>query len=263
MGRMTLPKLLQRVKAGHKLTMVTAYDVSSARLADAAGIDMVLVGDSLGNVVQGHDSTLPVTLDESLYHTRLVSRGCTAHSMVVGDMPFGTYHESDEQAVRNAVRYLKEAGAAAVKLEGGERVANRIRAIVEAQVPVVGHIGLTPQSVHMMGGYRVQRDEAELIRAASAVQAAGAFAVVLEGIPAPIARAVTEHLSIPTIGIGAGAGCSGQVLVWHDMLGLTTSPPRFVKIYADLATETDRALRAFIADVQAGTFPGDEHNYAP
>ena len=259
---MTIPKLIARAGKGERLTMVTAYDHPSAVLADEAGIDILLVGDSLGNVVQGEATTLPVTLEQSLYHTRLVARGVTKHSLVVGDMPFGTYQASEAQAIENAARYLKEAGAQAVKLEGGARVEATIAAMVRAQIPVMAHIGLTPQSVHVMGGYKIQRVEAFLLDEAERVQAAGAFSVVLEGVQRDIATTITERLEIPTIGIGAGPDCDGQVLVWHDLLGLTDSAPKFVKRYATLAQTIRDALKAYKTDVEAGTFPGDEHSYA-
>ena len=258
----TTRSLLKLKADGRKITMVTAYDAPSARLADEAEIEVILVGDSLGMVVQGASTTLGVTLDESLYHTRLVTGAC-ANAMVVGDMPFGTYHESGECAVRNATRYLKEAGAHAVKIEGGAAVELRIRALVAAQIPVMAHVGLTPQSVHAMGGFRVQRGREQILSDAQLVQDAGAFAVVLEGIPGDIAAAVTEALDIPTIGIGAGVQCDGQVLVWHDLLGLNESfVPKFVKQYAALTPTIRSALAAFRDDVRAATFPGDEHTYS-
>lgn len=260
-ARVTTSRLRKMKAAGEKAVMVTAYDFPSGRFADEAGIDLVLVGDSMGNVVQGHDTTLPVTLEESLYHTRIVARACQ-RAMVIGDMPFGTYHESSEQAVRSAVRYLKEAGAQAVKLEGGRLAEETIAALVRAQIPTMAHIGLTPQSVHVMGGFKVQRDEAALLADAQRVQDAGAFAVVLEGIPAAIAAKITGALEIPTIGIGAGVGCDGQVLVWHDLLGINDGfVPKFVKPYATLASAIRDALGAFRDDVRSGKFPDDAHSY--
>jgi 3-methyl-2-oxobutanoate hydroxymethyltransferase len=265
MGAVTVPGLVKRKRTGGEpIVMLTAYDFPSAKLADSAGIDVLLVGDSLGNVVQGAATTLPVTLDEAVYHTALVSRA-VERALVIGDMPFGSYHVSPEQAVAGAVRLIKEGGAAAVKLEGGgEWSAARIRAIVDAQIPLQAHIGLTPQSVHRMGGYKVQRAEQQLRDDARRVQDAGAFSVVLEGVPGGLAATITGELEIPTIGIGAGSGCDGQVLVWHDLLGLNptdTPPPKFVKAYADLAGTIREALARYAADVRAREFPGDEHTY--
>jgi 3-methyl-2-oxobutanoate hydroxymethyltransferase len=244
--------------------MLTAYDFTFARIFDTAGIDVLLVGDSLGNVVQGADTTLPVTLDESIYHTRMVARG-VSRALVVGDMPFGSYQVSPEDAVRNAIRMVKEAGAQAVKLEGGRRMAATIERLVGAEIPVMGHVGLTPQSVNRMGGFRVQgrgdEGRCQVLEDALAVQEAGAFAVVLEGIPAELGSEVTQALSIPTIGIGAGVGCDGQVLVMHDLLGLNDWTPSFVKQYANLGALAAQASRAFAEEVQNGKFPDDEHSY--
>jgi 3-methyl-2-oxobutanoate hydroxymethyltransferase len=262
--RVTVRSLAQRKCKGEPFTMLTAYDFTFARIFDAAGIDLLLVGDSLGNVVQGFDTTLPVTLDEVIYHTRLVARGAQ-RSLVVADMPFGSYQVGPEDAVRSAIRFLKEAGAHAVKLEGGALVAESIERIVRAQVPVMGHVGLTPQSVHAMGGYRVQgRGEsgrARVIEDALAVQEAGAFAVVLEGIPADLGREISQTLRIPTIGIGAGPDCDGQVLVMHDLLGLGDSPPSFVKQYAPLGALAGEAARAFAEEVVNRKFPDSMHSY--
>ncbi len=244
--------------------MLTAYDFSFARIFDAAGIDVILVGDSLGNVIQGHDTTLPVTLDEIVYHTRLVSRA-VRRAMVVGDMPFGSYQVSAEEAVRNAVRFVKDGGAHAIKLEGGCHSVEAIRRITAAEIPVMGHVGLTPQAVHRMGGYRVQgrtdAGRARVMADARAVEQAGAFAIVLEGLPAELAREVTASLSIPTIGIGAGVHCDGQVLVMHDLLGLNDWTPSFVKQYAQLGALASQAARAFADDVANRKFPDDEHSY--
>jgi 3-methyl-2-oxobutanoate hydroxymethyltransferase len=244
--------------------MLTAYEHAFARIFDQAGIDVLLVGDSLGNVVQGLETTLPVTLDEVVYHTRLVARAAR-RALVVGDMPFGSYQASPEDAVRSAVRLMKEGGAHAVKLEGGETARRAIAAIVAAQIPVMGHVGLTPQSVHALGGFRVQgRGEAgreRVLADARAVQEAGAFAVVLEGMPRDLAREITAELRIPTIGIGAGAACDGQVLVMDDMLGLADWAPSFVKQYASLGAVASQAARAFADDVAHRKFPGDEHGY--
>jgi len=264
-ARVTVPALARRKARGEKLSMLTAYDFAFARIFDAAGVDVLLVGDSLGNVVQGHDTTLPVTLDEMVYHTRLVSRAAR-RALVVGDMPFGTYHASCEQAVGSAVRLLKEGGAHAVKLEGGERVADRIAAIARMDIPVMGHVGLTPQSVHQLGGFRVQGrgDEGHerVLRDARAVEASGAFAVVLECVPKELAREITQALAIPTIGIGAGLGCDGQVLVMHDLLGLSENPPpRFVRQYVALGEIARRAAEMWSEDVRNQKFPGDAESY--
>jgi 3-methyl-2-oxobutanoate hydroxymethyltransferase len=261
--RVTTRSLQLRKGKGEPFSMLTAYDATFARIFDDAGIDVLLVGDSVGNTVQGHDTTLPVTLDEMLYHTRLVARAAR-RALVVGDMPFGSYQVCAEDAVRSAVRFVKEGGAAAVKLEGGRRVRAAIQRIVDAEIPVMGHVGLTPQSVHKMGGYRVQGRGAArdaVIEDALAVQDAGAFAVVLEGLPAELAAEITRQLAIPTIGIGAGAACDGQVLVLHDLLGLGDWTPSFAKQYASLGQLASQAARAFADDVRHRKFPGDEHSY--
>lgn len=262
--RTTVRSLARKKRRGERISMLTAYDFSFARIFDTAGIDVLLVGDSLGNVVQGRDTTLPVTLDETIYHTRMVVRGAQ-RALVVGDMPFGSYQVSAEDAVRNAVRLVKEGGAHAVKLEGGEDVREATSRIVAAGIPVMGHVGLTPQSVHAMGGFRVQgRGETgrkRVLADARAVQDAGAFAVVLEGMPAALAAEITAMLKIPTIGIGAGVDCDGQVLVMHDMLGLSDWTPSFVKQYADLGAVASKAARAFAEEVADAKFPADEHTY--
>jgi 3-methyl-2-oxobutanoate hydroxymethyltransferase len=262
--RITIPSLVARKSRGERISMLTAYDFTFASIFDAADIDILLVGDSLGNVVQGQDTTLPVTLDEIVYHTRLVARG-SSRATVVSDMPFGSYQISAEDAVRNTIRCVKDGGAHAVKLEGGEAIAATIERIVAAEVPVMAHVGLTPQSVHRMGGHRVQgRDEAgrsRVIRDAQAVEAAGAFAVVLEGVPEDLAREVTQLLTIPTIGIGAGIHCDGQVLVMHDMLGLTDWTPSFVKQYANLGALASQAARNFAEEVANSKFPDARHTY--
>ena len=262
--RVTIPSLQRAKRRGEKITMLTAYDFTFAQIFDAAGIDILLIGDSLGNVVQGQSTTLPVTLEESIYHTRLVARG-TRRALVVGDMPFGSYQVSPEEAVRNAIRFLKEGGAQAVKLEGGTAVFDTIARIVAAEIPVMGHVGLTPQAIHRMGGHRVQgRTEASrqrVIDDAQAVEAAGAFAVVLEGMPVELAQQVTAELSIPTIGIGAGVHCDGQVLVMHDLLGLSDWTPSFVKQYANLGALASQAARSFAEDVTNAKFPDAEHSY--
>jgi 3-methyl-2-oxobutanoate hydroxymethyltransferase len=262
--RVTVRSLADRKRRGERTTMLTAYDFAFARIFDAAGIDVILVGDSLGNVVQGCDTTLPVTLDEVIYHTRMVARGLS-RAMLVGDMPFGSYQVSPEDAVRAAIRLVKEGGAQAVKLEGGCNAAAAIERIVSAEIPVMGHVGLTPQAVNRMGGFRVQgrgeRGRARVIEDALAVEAAGAFAVVLEGVPASLAAEITARLAIPTIGIGAGLDCDGQVLVMHDLLGLTDSTPSFAKQYANVGTLASQAARAFADDVLNGKFPDNEHSY--
>ena len=263
--RTTARFLQARKRRGERFTMLTAYDYPFARIFDEVGIDILLVGDSLANVVQGLDNTLPVSLDEMVYHTRMVARAAR-RALVVGDMPFGSYQVSAEDALRSALRLVKEGGAHAVKLEGGVGVAGTIRRIVGAEVPVMGHIGLTPQAIHRMGGYRVQgRGQAErsrLLHDARAVEESGAFAVVLEGMPADLACEITEALRIPTIGIGAGVGCDGQVLVMHDMLGLSDGfAPSFVKQYVSLGPLVAQAARSFADDVANAKFPGPEHSY--
>ncbi len=251
--------------------MVTAYDATFARMLDEAGADLLLVGDSLGMVVQGLDSTLPVTTDEMIYHCRAVVRGLRAskdggRALVVGDMPFMSYQVTPEEALRNAGRFLSEGGVSAVKLEGGVTMAKTIARLVEVGIPVMGHVGLTPQSVHAMGGFKVQGksedDAARVLEDAKAVADAGAFAVVLEGIPTELARRITESLDVPTIGIGAGVHCDGQVLVSYDLLGLTPSlRPKFVKRYAELYRAGVEATRAYVDEVKHGAFPTDEHSF--
>ena len=248
-----------------RFVMVTAYDAGSAALLDELGIPVLLVGDSLGMVVLGYDSTIPVTLDEMLHHTRAVSRGAR-HALVVGDLPFGSYQNGPSQALRSAVRMLKEGGATAVKLEGGGPMVETTAHLVRAGIPVMGHLGLTPQSVHQFGGFKVQgRDEQaadRIVEDAVALADAGAFAVVLEAVPATIGRRVTEAITVPTIGIGAGPGTDAQVLVWHDLLGLTAGRlPRFVKAYADLRAEISGAIKSFQSEVADGEYPGPEHTY--
>lgn len=263
--RRTIPDLQNMKSRGEKIAVLTAYDYPLARILDQVGIDMVLVGDSAGSVVAGYDSTLPVTMAEMLYHTRAVARAVT-HALIVADMPFLSYQVDLAEARRNAGLLVKEGGAQAVKLEGGVHVAETIRAIVAMDVPVVGHIGLTPQSIHRMGGYRVQgREEAQaaqLLEDARAVAEAGACAMVLEGIPAALAARITAEVPVPTIGIGAGAACDGQVLVIHDILGLCEKySPKFVKRYADLDTPIREAVAAYLREVKDGTFPGPEHSF--
>ncbi len=262
--RVTQRSLAARKRRHEPFSMLTAYDFTFARIFDEAGVDVLLVGDSLGNVVQGEDTTLPVTLDDVVYHTRLVARG-VRRAMVVGDMPFGSYQVSPEDALRNAIRLVKEGGAHAVKLEGGVAMATTIERIVAADIPVMGHVGLTPQSIHRMGGYRVQgRTDSERERVladAKAVEVAGAFAVVLEGMPTELATQITSELEIPTIGIGAGVDCDAQVLVMHDMLGLSDWAPSFVKQFANLGAVASQAARQYIEEVVNRKFPGDEHGY--
>jgi 3-methyl-2-oxobutanoate hydroxymethyltransferase len=263
--KLTLPDLAAKARKGERIAMVTAYDASSARLADAAGVDLVLVGDSAGMTVLGYESTVPVTIDEMLVLTRAVSR-VVRRALVVADLPFGSYQLSDESAVENAIRFVKQAGADAVKLEGAGRTVTRAGAIIDAGIAVMGHVGLTPQSATLLGGYKARgRTAAEarrILEQARALERAGCFAVVLEAIPAPVAARMTEALTIPTIGIGAGPSCAGQVLVWHDLLGLTPGHvPQFVKRYADLSQTILTALRAYVSDVQTGAFPQAQHSY--
>lgn len=271
-GKVTVPDLLQRkvpTAGSHsniqKITCLTAYDYPTARLLDEAGVDVILVGDSLGMVVLGHENTLSVTVDEMLHHTRAVRRG--AHrALVVADMPYGSYHTETSESLRNAVRFVKEAGAEAVKVEGGERRLELIARLTEAEIPVMGHVGLTPQSVNALGGYRVQGktpDAAEqLLRDARAVEAAGAFAVVLEAVPRDLAARITGDLRIPTIGIGAGPDCDGQVLVLHDILGLTfNQTPKFARQYANVGKAIFSAARAYCDDVRSRRFPSDAESY--
>jgi 3-methyl-2-oxobutanoate hydroxymethyltransferase len=250
---------------GEKISMLTAYDYPFARILDQAGIDILLVGDSLGTVVQGHSTTLPVTMDEMVYHCRMVARAC-GRAHVVGDMPFGAYQTSVDDAVSNACRLIKEGGVQSVKLEGGERVADRIHAISRMDIPVMGHVGLTPQSVHRMGGYRVQgrgsKGHDQLLRDAAAVEEAGAFAVVLEGIPRDLAHEVGAAVRIPTIGIGAGEGCDGQVLVLHDLIGLALEPaPKFARQYVNVAEIVSRAAQMYREDVREQKFPAEHESY--
>ena len=261
---LALPEVGAMKRAGTKIVMVTAYDHPSARLASEAGIDLLLVGDSAGNNVLGYETTVPVSMDEAVMLTAAVARA-RPRALIIGDMPFGSFQASDEEAVANAVRLVK-VGADAVKLEGAGPMASRVRAIVGAGIPVMGHLGLTPQSATMLGGLKAQgrtaADARRMLADARELEAAGCFSLVLEAVPARVAARITEALGIPTIGIGAGAGCDGQVLVWHDLLGLNTgAAPRFVKRYADLAGETRRGLEAFAADVRSGAYPADEHAY--
>ena len=266
-ARITVPSITRRKlrRGDAPIVMLTAYDVSSARIADRAGIDVLLVGDSLGMVVQGEPDTLRVTVDEVAYHCRCVA---AAHprALVVADMPWMSYHVSDREAVRNAGRLVREGRAQAVKLEGGRKRASAIRAILDAEIPVMGHVGLTPQSLHVMGGFKVQGREAlaadEILEDALAVQEAGAFAIVAEGVPSELGARLTERLTVPVIGIGAGSHCDGQVLVWHDVLGLGVGPsPRFVRRYEDLGARIEDALKRFADDVRQGSFPSGAESY--
>ena len=270
-AKITVPDLLQRKSwsvadpAKKKITCLTAYDYPTGRLVDEAGVDVVLVGDSVAMVALGYESTLPLTMEEALHHTKAVRRG-VQRAVLVADMPFGTYHGDVNEALKNAVRFVKEAHAEAVKVEGGERRLEVIARLVEAEIPVMGHVGLTPQSVHAMGGYRVQGKTAsaseQLLRDARAVETAGAFAIVLEGIPRELAAEITRNVRIPTIGIGAGPDCDGQILVLHDLIGLTFhAPPKFARRYANVGEIISQAVRDYCANVQSGTFPSDTESY--
>jgi 3-methyl-2-oxobutanoate hydroxymethyltransferase len=270
-AKVTVPELLQRKSLAadstnkKKITCLTAYDYPTARLMDEAGVDVVLVGDSVAMVVLGYESTLPLTMEEALHHTKAVRRG-VQRALVVADMPFGTYQGDVNEALKNAVRFVKEAGAEAVKVEGGERRLEVIARLTEAEIPVMGHVGLTPQSVNAMGGYRVQGKTVggaeQLLRDARAVEAAGAFSIVLEGIPRELAAEITKSVRIPTIGIGAGPDCDGQILVLHDLLGLTfQEPPKFARRYANVGEAISQAVREYCADVQGGSFPSDAESY--
>ena len=263
--RVTVPDIRAARANGRRIGMVTAYDCPTARILDDAGVDILLVGDSLGDNVLGYESTLPVTMEEMLHHTRAVARGAR-RALVVGDMPYLSYQTGVADAIRNAGRFLKEGGAAAVKIEGGRRRGGLVRALIDAEIPVMGHIGLTPQSIHLMGGYKVQGkrgDEATaLVDDARALEEAGAFALVLEGMPESVGAAVTGAVSIPTIGIGAGRHCDGQVLVFHDLVGLGSRPlPRFARRYADLNEAIGSAARRFLADIRDGSFPSASEVY--
>jgi len=265
MPKTTIQDFLKKKTEGKKITMLTAYDYPFAQIVDEAGIDAILVGDSLGMVVQGLENTLPVTMDEMIYHTRLVTRA-VKNAMVIGDMPFMSYQTGTEDAVRNAGRFLKEAGASAIKLEGGAEVADQIRAMTRSDIPVMAHIGLTPQSIHRMGGYKVQgKTEAaanRLIEEAHTAEDAGAFSLLLEAIPMGLSKRITEELSIPTIGIGAGPHCDGQVLVLHDVIGMFERfVPKFVKRYANLKDSALKAIREYREEVENGLFPSDDTSF--
>ncbi|MDH4027766.1 MAG: 3-methyl-2-oxobutanoate hydroxymethyltransferase [Nitrospirota bacterium] len=261
----TINDFLKKKTDGEKITMLTAYDYPFAKIVDEAGIDAILVGDSLGMVVQGLENTLPVTMDEMIYHTKMVARA-VKKAMIIGDMPFMSYQTSVSDAVRNAGRFLKEAGASAVKIEGGAEFAEHIRAMTKADIPVMAHIGLTPQSIHRMGGYKVQGRTGEaakrLVEEARMVEDAGAFSLLLEAIPMGLAREITEALSIPTIGIGAGPHCDGQILVLHDVIGLFERfVPKFVKRYANMREEALKAVSAYREEIEKGIFPSDEQSF--
>jgi 3-methyl-2-oxobutanoate hydroxymethyltransferase len=264
-AKITAPAIVALKRKGEPITVVTAYDFPTARYADQSGVEILLVGDSVGTVMLGYESTLPVTMEDMLHHVRAVARAKPS-ALVVGDMPFMSYQVSTEQAVANAGRLVQEGGADAIKLEGGARVAEAVQRIVEAGIPVMGHLGLTPQSVLAMGGYRVQgktdEDAAKLVREAKLLEACGAFSVVLEGVPKAVAREVTGQVAIPTIGIGAGKDTDGQVLVWHDVLGMGFGKPaKFVRRYAALGDAAHEGLERFVADVKDGRFPSDDESY--
>jgi 3-methyl-2-oxobutanoate hydroxymethyltransferase len=269
-SKVTVPELLQRKtlaaeSQNKKITCLTAYDYPTARLVDEAGVDVVLVGDSLAMVMLGYESTLPLTLEESLHHAKAVRRG-VQRALLVADMPYGSYHGDLNESVRNAMRFVKEAGAEAVKIEGGERRLELISRLTEAEIPVMGHVGLTPQSVNALGGYRVQgktpNAAEQLLRDARSVEAAGAFSIVLEAMPRELAAEITKAVQIPTIGIGAGPDCDGQILVLHDMLGLTfQGAPKFARRYANVGETIFNAVREYCADIQSGSFPTDAESY--
>ena len=263
--KVTVQCLGKKKERGERITMLTAYDATFARLVDRAGVDLILVGDSLGMVIQGHPSTLPVKVEHVAYHTAAVTRGASA-ALVVADMPFGSYQISVEDAIRNAARLFQDGYAEAVKLEGGERVAEAVRRITEAGMPVMGHLGLTPQSVHQFGGHRIQGREADdaerIFRDARILQEAGCFSLVLEGIPQELARRISSDLTIPTIGIGAGPGCDGQVLVIYDLLGMDERfAPKFLKKYEDFSERIEAAVSAYLDDVRSGRFPGPDNSF--
>lgn len=262
--KITVPLILERKRIKDTITVLTAYDFQMSGILDRSGIDILLVGDSLGNVVYGFDNTLPVTMDMMVAHTAAVARG-RKRALLVSDMPFMSYHVSVEEAIKNAGRLVKEGGAEAVKLEGGVTVAKTVRRIVETDIPVMGHIGLRPQAINTMGGYKVQGrkkgDEARLLAESKSLEDAGAFAIVLEGIPHEISRKLTDHISIPTIGIGAGSSCDGQVLVVNDLLGISGVKPKFVRNFAMLSGNIENAIKNYIKEVKEGTFPSIDESY--
>jgi 3-methyl-2-oxobutanoate hydroxymethyltransferase len=265
MRRVTTRRLQDMKKQGKRISCLTAYDALIARILDDAGLDLILVGDSLGNIVQGHETTIPVTLDDIIYHTKAVVKG-VQRALVVADMPFMSYQVSPEEAFRNAGRLMKEAGASAVKVEGGHRVCEAVRRMTEAGIPVMAHLGLTPQSINQFGSYRARgqntEEAEEMLRDAKELEEAGAFAVVLEKIPMQLAQKITESLTIPTIGIGAGPHCDGQILVYSDMLGLTVDfSPRFVRRYDSLHERVDDSVSRYIQDIQSGNFPDESESY--
>lgn len=264
-SKVTITSIQQKKPHHERITCLTAYDYTSARLVDEAGIDLILVGDSLAQAMLGYENTLPVTVEEMLHHTRAVKRG-VQRALLVADMPFSSYHISRRDALQNAVRFLKEGGAEAVKIEGGEKRADLIRRIIDAEIPVMGHIGLTPQSVHAMGGYKVQGKTLDaierLMRDAISLERAGVFSIVLEGIPREVATTITQEVKVPTIGIGAGPECDGQILVFHDLLGLNlATPAKFVRRYADLRGTITAALEEYRRDVEGGAYPADSESY--
>jgi len=265
MNKKTVPMIMERKHSSKKIVALTAYDYSFARLLDTTDLDIILVGDSLAMVSLGHETTLPVTMDEMIIHVRSVNRG-SHNALLIADMPFMSYQVSDEQAITNAGRFIQEAGAQAVKVEGGARMAGRIKALTDADIPVMGHIGLTPQSVNKLGGYRVQgknyKDARQIKQDARKLQEAGVFSIVLEGIPDDLAGEITQEVRVPTIGIGAGVQCDGQILVLHDLLGLgMDSSPKFVKQYANLGDEVQRAVGNYIQEVRDESFPDEKHSY--
>jgi 3-methyl-2-oxobutanoate hydroxymethyltransferase len=265
-GKLPLPELAEMKQRGERIVMITAYDAPSGRIADAAGVDLILVGDSAAMVVLGHDSTVPATMDELLMLTRAVTRGAQ-RPLVIADLPFGSYQVSDEQALESAIRFVKEASADAIKLEGAGTMVSRVRALTGAGIPVMAHLGLTPQTATMLGGFKAQGRTAakavQLYDDALALQSAGCFSIVLEAVPSPVAARITEALDIPTIGIGAGPDCDGQVLVWHDLLGLYEGhAPRFVKQYAELAPTIGAAVEQYASEVRNGAFPETKHTYS-
>ena len=264
-NKKTVPMIMERKRSSKKIVALTAYDYSFARLLDTTDLDIILVGDSLAMVSLGHETTLPVTMDEMIIHVRSVNRG-SHNALLVADMPFMSCQVSDEQAITNAGRFIQEAGAQAVKVEGGARMAGRIKALTDADIPVMGHIGLTPQSVNKLGGYRVQgknyKDARQIKQDARKLQEAGVFSIVLEGIPDDLAGEITQEVRVPTIGIGAGVQCDGQILVLHDLLGLgMDSSPKFVKQYANLGDEVQRAVGNYIQEVRDESFPDEKHSY--
>ncbi|HAV02454.1 3-methyl-2-oxobutanoate hydroxymethyltransferase [Chryseobacterium salipaludis] len=263
--KVTTETLRKMKDDGQKISMLTAYDFTTAKMVDAGGVDAVLIGDSAANVMAGHETTLPITLDQMIYHTQCVSRGIS-RALVIADLPFGSYQSNSEKALESAVRMMKEGGAHAVKIEGGKEIEHSITKIVQAGIPVMGHLGLTPQSIYQFGTYKVRAkdtSEAEkLLSDAKLLEELGCFALVLEKIPADLAKKVSEHISIPTIGIGAGAGCDGQVLVYHDMVGMNQGfSPKFLRRYLDLYTEITSAVSSFVQDVRSGDFPNEKESY--